>query len=219
MSCWRPPSLSPKPQNCSKRLQAFQQACKGSVGHSQIVTTETSLEAPCTPFTCQKFFDWYCMYGTYLPMMCNVSVTYSAEDKISLAALMKLNRCKGYEVLTALQKSPRKQEELKHKAQFSLSNRLLLSDLYANLQSAVKCITSWIDDRSATLSPTWNNFFHVLQEPGMDLGDMADKIQACLASTAGSMSLSDAIDTQPCSKLAAMGLLQSFHIHVYRNHC
>ena len=58
---WRPPVLSPKPQICSKCLQAFQQACKGSVRHSQIVTIETSLEALCTPFTCQvKAYFAFC---------------------------------------------------------------------------------------------------------------------------------------------------------------
>lgn len=124
--------------------------------------------------------------------------SYDPESKISLGALMKLEMCTGYKVLTELQNSQRKRETLKNKAGFSFSN-IRLSNVYKDLQAAAKCINSWIADENAALSPTWNNFLHVLREPGMDLGDLADKIQIYLASTVGNAS--DQVDTEPSSKV------------------
>ena len=123
--------------------------------------------------------------------------SYDPESKISLGALMKLEKRTDYKVLTELQNSQRKRETLKEKALFSFSD-VMLSDVYKDLQTAAKCIKSWIVHKNAALSPTWNNFLHVLREPGMDLGDLAGKIQTCLESTVGNTS--DHVDTEPYSK-------------------
>ena len=111
-------------------------------------------------------------------------VAYNPDGRISVQAVLKLERCANIKVLTQLQTSQQKRDKFKKRADFSLSDKsLLLSNLYTDLLAAVKCIKSWVDDEKASLPPTWRNFLTILREPRMNLADNADQIEGLLVST------------------------------------
>ena len=111
-------------------------------------------------------------------------VAYNPDGRISVQAVLKLERCANIKVLTQLQTSQKKLDKFKKRADFSLSDKsLLLSNLYTDLLAALKCIKSCVDDEKASLPPTWRNFLTILREPRMNLADIADQIEGLLAST------------------------------------
>ena len=71
----------------------------------------------------------------------------------------------------------------KDKAGFSMPRKSLpMADLY-EASSVAKCIMNWVDDKSPSRPPTWRSFLQILQEPEINLGDTADKIERLLVST------------------------------------
>ena len=121
---------------------------------------------------------------------------YNPENKISVAAVLKLDLYAGIKVLTRL---GTQLDNFKERAGFTISYHkpLPMSELYEE-SSTVKCIKSWVDDETSSIPPTWNNFFQILREPTMNLSDIADDIDRYLESTAQKEQSEQKRDSELC---------------------
>ena len=104
---------------------------------------------------------------------------YNPEKQISLSAVLKLELYVNIQVLTQLYEQ-QKLGTLMERAGFSQSQMPLPLAILYNMSPAAKCIKSWLDENSPSLQPTWKNFLHILQEPGINLGKTAGQIESYL---------------------------------------
>ena len=100
---------------------------------------------------------------------------FSIDAKITVEAVIKLRELQDFPGFDTLDL---KLDKLKEKAGFGLCQTLPLYRIYDDPLSQLPCcIWNWTMYPNSALEPTWKNFFDVLREPGMGLGDLADKVE------------------------------------------